>query len=234
MFKLGKIKIFIYISIVISIISAIITVSWIYYRNLPQSVPRNVKIMVNDDISRFITLLELNDATFEAVVFGNFSNRNFEEGFILENYSIEDFELLDETLLDDFAESFTISGLYSNIINNTRSSNIVIDRWSMELSPQQLNEVWLLLDIIVKNDKAPTYFIGTSHPTVRVIIDDRLYWGLFHGGEEFLSYNFNFPREQRRSINEYSDINLLRLTHHLADIAPIRMSWERPPFFLPE
>jgi hypothetical protein len=231
MLKTKKLKMVFTIAIIIAIVTAIITVSWIYYRNLPQSVPRNVKIMVDDEMSHFVTLLELNENTLDITVFANISIGNFQEGYAFGDYTIEDFELLDETLLDDFAESLTYPWLNSDILSNARSVNIVADRWSVELSPQQLNEIWVHIDTVVRRYEI-SLCMGTNRISARAVIDGEFYSGCFIYRDGVINYP-HLPREERRFINECTDINLLKLTHHLADIAPIRMGWKYNPFFPP-
>jgi hypothetical protein len=230
MSKLSKYRIIIFLAVILAMTMAIIIVSWTYHQNLPQPIPRNVKIMVDDEMSQHITLLELNENTLDIVVFANIAIENFQEGYFLGDYNIEDFELLDETLLDDFAESLTYPWLYSDILN-VRSVNIVADKWSVELSPQQLNEIWVYIDTVVRRYEI-SLCMGTNRISARAVIDNVFYSGCFMDRVDVVNYS-QFPREERRFINECTDINLLKLTHHLADIAPIRMGWKYNPFFPP-
>ena len=103
----------------------------------------------------------------------------------------------------------------------------ILDRWTAELSYEQMIGIWRKTDNLVTNYVEPQFeFAIVPNPAiVRAIIDDEFYWSMFFGEEYHRSHNFNFRRRDRIRY-EITDRNLLILTHYLADLAPIRMGWE--------
>jgi hypothetical protein len=226
--RLGVSKNKIVISFIFSIL-IIFFIFLIYLCNTPKSIPRNIKILVSGNISPYHTLLELNENTFDVVVFLAIDNPRIEDG----SFSIKGFEIFDEAMVDDFAESLSW-WWFSTLLHHTERTNIIVERWSMELSQQQLNDVWRIMDRVVKKYNEPLRQNYVDFTCMRVIIDDEFYWGQFYWNEYFRSFNFRFTRADKRELGNFntSDINLLELTHYLADMAPIKMGWEYNPHLI--
>ena len=155
-------------------------------------------------------------------MFRTVSISNFEKGNRLQDYSIEDFEVLDEAVLDIFAESFNIPR-YRNVNlrgrQSVRNYKIIVDRWSMELTQQQLNNIWRMIDKTVRNYEANPRYYDDLNRTVRAVIDDELYCSMFSSNEILYSQNFKVPLKERRITNAMFDINLLKLAYQLAELA---------------
>ena len=215
-------------------ISVIMLVLFIYYYNSPKPIPRNIRILVDDESSQTQTLFEINDNIFEVIFFNAIRDTNFERGFYLEDYTIEDFELLDEALLDVFNESFNIPGHSNSNLRGSQSvgiHKIVVRRWSMELSRQELNNIRRMIDRTVRNYEEYNQISYHSNRTVRAIIDDELYYSRYIRNEVFYSQNYKYPLKERKLLNRTTDINLIKLAYHLAELASIHMDeWHYPPF----
>jgi hypothetical protein len=172
-------------------------------------------MLVSEYDSSYHTFLDVNESNFNVIVFRDIDNEHIENGY----FSLEGLELLDESLLDDFADSISWRWLPTPCRNSDRT-RIIIERWSAELSHQQLNNVWRMMDNVVKKYEEPLQPVGFT--IMRTIIDDEFYWG------EFLPYFDRDARIRRADRHEFesTDINLLILTHYLAETVPIRMGWK--------
>jgi hypothetical protein len=213
----NKIKI---ITFIASIFVAML-ILFIYFHTLPEPTPRNVRILVSGNISSYHTILELNENTFDVVVFLAIDNPIIEDGF----FSIENFEMFDEAMVDDFAESLSWWWFSTPLFYADRTT-IIVETWTTELSQQQLNDVWRIMDKIVNKYDEPSRENFLYLTGMKIIIDDEFFWG------RFLPYfNPQFTRTDRHDF-ENTDINLLRLTYYLADTSPVKMGWEYSPHLI--
>jgi hypothetical protein len=188
---------------------------FIYFHTLTEPTPRNVKILVSGNASPYHTYFEINEYDLEIIVFRVINNEYIENGY----FSTEGLDVFDETLINGFAESLSW-WWFSTPLFHEDKTKIIVERWSAELSQQQLNDVWRIMDKIVKKYDEPPRLNYVDFTGMRIIIDDEFYWG------KFLRYfNPQFNRTDRHEF-ENTDINLLRLTYYLADISPVKMGWE--------
>ena len=108
----------------------------------------------------------------------------------------------------------------------------IIERASVELSEEQLEKVWLLIDGVVLNyreSRVRQMYRGLFTPVI-AIIDDEVYWSRFASGDIISYFNYRIPRgRQAREASVIADgleMNLLMLTHHLIDLSPFPTGWE--------
>jgi len=208
---------------IMTVILAIITIAfilWICFRTAPEPIPRDVIILIGGGMHTDNTILSVNGNIFEVIAFRSVHSWNIDNGI----FNIEGYEILDETFLDDFSESSTwrkisiTSGDYTKV-------NVILDRWSMELSEEQLNDIWIKIGAVVDNYKEPPRLNATGWFThTNAVIDGNLYRGEFYWDEYFRSFNFKFPRRYRNTFDN-TDMNLVKLTLHLSDLAPISLRW---------
>jgi hypothetical protein len=202
---------------------------FITYDSVQNSVQRNIKILVDDNLSPYHTILEIYQKNLNIIVFWSIDNSIFEEGFFLEDYCISDFEILEESILDNFTESFTWHWLYNVHQTNANNVNIIVDRWSIELSQQQLNNIWRMIENVEKKHHEYPRHIATNRTSIRAETENAFIYSSFE--KSFNRRIFNFLHA--RCIDEYTDYNLLELTHYLADISPIYLGWELSPLEQP-
>jgi len=172
--------------------------------------PRNVRIFVSGSRMMNYILLEVNENYLNAVVLSTLFMWCYETGEV----STGGLEHFDRALLDDFAD-----------ISSPRRWNIprsdmpigIIDSGSVELSQEQLHNVWQKIDNVVQNYEEPQG-ISISPTLMKAVIDGELYWISF-------VYSDTLQSRRDRRLIDASDIDLAILTHYLADLAPIQIRW---------
>jgi hypothetical protein len=188
--------------------------------------PRDVRMLIYGNSSIFHMLSEVNGSNFEMIRFTTLRPWNYgapppqgtvEMSIATNTLDTGDSEGLDNALLYDFAESRSGQKLL-NPLGDYRPYDI-LRRRSVELSDEQLNAIWKKIDNLIKNYKEPKWRSESPFEHINIVVDGQLYWGTFYEADEyFRSYNYKFPREYRRSIEEHSDMSLLILAHYMIDL----------------
>jgi len=153
----------------------------------------------------------------EVIVFRALTDRQLETH---NNHLCDCFEGL-ETLDKPFFDDFTEVSFGEHFISQ-RTNNFITNRLSMELSEEQLNDLWLRIDSVVLNYQEPqgsSATIGTA--VINAIIDGDLYYG-----NHFWHPSFRASNPSESKILRDSDMSLILLMYFLDDLVPIQMGWE--------
>ena len=204
---------------------------WSFIRTIPRPIPRNIMVSVGGGKDLISNRFELNGSTLTVIrfpvfvgwdeEFGAYSVPVFDWGSDVEaDFGREYAELIDWAVLNKFAGSLSVPWLLGEDEGKT-----YIMRGTVALSQKQLEYVWLLIDCVVRNSKqlAPRRLFNV--PTSSAFIDGEVYWSEFAWGEYFRTPDFQVPGGYRSRFSD-TDMNLLRLTHHLIDLSPILTGWE--------
>jgi len=206
-------------------ISATVFIVWLYFRTTPEPTPRDLKILIEIDDRINMSIISLEGNILEAIVFQpvlyNLNDNNIGIGGPV---NVEGHQMVDDDLLNLFSETAgwierrrTMNGFYGNLI---------MDRWSTELTEEQLNEIWLKIGDVVENYQEPSrLFVSSYSARTTALIDGEFYSGMLLYHEDFRSSNYKFSRRERKYFAEVTDMNLIKLTLHLADLIPISLRW---------
>ncbi|MCL2578093.1 MAG: hypothetical protein FWE27_08610 [Defluviitaleaceae bacterium] len=219
----------------------------VIFSSEPEPIPRNVRILI--DTTHAVhsatrhTLLELNGSTLVVTRLGQATpdviysgeRLSLSEGWdYIECWDTslcyEGIEYFDVSLLDDFAESRNfpcLSGLVGHQSILIKPSE---DIASVELSQEQLEDVWRRIDAVVRRYEQPRVQNGIGHTNVMAVIGGEFYFSQFSSSRGAYSR----PELTRRSRREWEqsplfpffDTYLERLAHELIDLSPIRTGWE--------
>ena len=193
---------------------AIFIVLVLCLRPLPEPPPRNVKILICEDSSIFSTgvrtLLVLDGNSLEVIRYTTVFSIDEETG-----ETRMPSNPLDMALLDSFFENYS-----SCVLHATGVPYHILDSGSVVLSQEQLEDVWRMIDRVVRNYEEPQ-LIGMLYPRTRAVIDGNVYWSIFYN---YRPRNNRFPREYRHC--PHVDVNLLSLSHYLIDLSPIPTRWD--------
>jgi len=195
-----------------------------YLTNMADSTSTNVRMLIGWG-GRPYTLIELvNNSIFEVALI----SQSWTE---YSSITRDDFDVFDETLLDDFA--LADSKLYEILSNPfTREIHVreFINKGEAELSQQQWDNIWHLVENIASNDADGAFDWAPVHglPYVWAIIDGSFYWSLFH-----LSID-DSPRRYRREINPFINRDLMLLANELIYLSPVLVGGEHNPVIWPE
>jgi len=204
--------------VVIATITAVVVVGLLLHfrtTSAPNLSPRNVRMLVGGGGFMGYTLLEVNENHLNVIVLSMVWVQCYETGEL----GIGGLEPLDSALIDDFAEDFSSLGRW-NVPRNLPIG--ILERGSIELSQEQLHNIWQKIDNVVQNYEEPPFF-PNSAPLIRVIIDDEFYWGRY-AWNDYLHYrSLRFRSQRDRGFLDTTDADLLRLTHHLTVLSPIQV-----------
>lgn len=235
--QLRRISIAVATIAIMGILTGAVFVLWECHRTTPQPIPRNVKVCFGYErymrLNPINNLFELSGNTLTVIrlpIRGGSWNVELGEYpraiFDFEDYELgmEYAELIETAVLDAFNESFPFSSRTND------SDKIYVMRGAVELSQEQLEYVWRLIDCVVRNYEVPFRLDTNQHlspPAIRVAIDGVVYQSRFSSYEPPpRSRDFRIFQRSSENIASISDDSTLRLVHHLIDLSPIPTGWE--------
>jgi len=188
--------------------------------------PRNIRMLIGDS-GRPYTLIELEESEIRFTLLSSGWRH-------LSVVSTEN--IFCETLLDDFA-SKAPSQLYpvlrGRLYQDQNLVRIIMEKEKVQLSQNQLNTVWRLIENIVEGDLDREFEwspISGHIDYVWAIIDDNMYWSLYDSN---INDTSRANREWRQWTQGYVNRELLLLTYELINLSPITVGGERNPIMTP-
>ena len=236
------------ISIAVTVILAVIFILWVGFRSEPmpepEPIPRNVRILIDTTNCSWAwgdELLELNGNILEVTLLNQavpdvlYSGErlSLSEGWdYIECWDTslcyEGIEYFDVSLLNDFAEGRNFPWLAGLIDNQSIRIRPSTDIASVELSQEQLEDVWRRIDALVRNYEHPEPWRGTGTTSVMAVIDDEFYFSAMGGRREYPPPEDTRSRRERENniLAPFYNGHLTRLADELIDLSPIPTGWE--------
>jgi len=212
----------------------------------PEPIPRNVRILIDTTHATHSktrhTLFELNGNILEVTRLGQagpdviysgerlsfFEALEYMEYIDESSLCYEGIEDFDMSLLDDFNECRNFPGLSGLVVRQSIRIKPSEDIASVELSQEQLEDVWRRIDTVVRRYEQPSVQNGIGHTNIMAVIGGEFYFSTMGGQRIYPPPVDTRPRRERDDNpfaafrNEY----LVRLAHELIDLSPITTGWE--------
>jgi len=176
---------------------------------MEEPTPRNVRMWIGGGTEN--VLLELNGNILTSVAFS---------GGLRHDANFPSELTFDDILLYDFVEKAPAIGEMFSVDSHRREDRVrrIFDTGEVELSQQDLDYVWRLLHRAANGDGNRDFYEASIRghlEYVWAIIDDEVYWSLYHP-----SLN-NISQHRRQYINR----EVLLLAYALIDLSPVPVGY---------